>query len=80
MIDVINDRFLVLNPSDKWVPSFSRFHVLEKQKLIKTNSKTDQVTWVDNTTESLISLKESHTESLISSKESLISLQESIMI
>ena len=27
--------------------SFSDFTFLEKQKLIKTNSQTDQVTWVD---------------------------------
>ena len=26
---------------------FYRFHVFEKQKLIKTNSQTEQVTWVN---------------------------------
>ena len=28
--------------------SFCGFHVLEKHKLIKTNSQTDEVTWVDH--------------------------------
>ena len=29
------------------VASFDRFHVIEKQKLTKTNSQIDLVTWVD---------------------------------
>ena len=39
--------FPVLNLYDECVPSFYRFHVLKKQNVIKTNSQTDQVTWVD---------------------------------
>ena len=45
--DVINDSlFLILKMNGYLVASFYRFRKLEKQKLIKTNSKTDQVTWV----------------------------------
>ena len=46
--DVINDSlFLILKMNGYTAASFYGFHVLEKQKLIKTNSQTDQVTWVD---------------------------------
>ena len=46
--DVINDSwFLILKMNGHLETCFHRFHVLEKQKLIKTNRQTDQVTWVD---------------------------------
>ena len=46
--DVINDSlFLILQMNRYLAASFNRFYVLEKQKLIKTNSQTDQITWVD---------------------------------
>ena len=45
--DVINDLwFLILKMNGYLAPSFYRFHTLEKQKLIKTNSQTEQDTWV----------------------------------
>ena len=45
--DVINDSwFLILKMNGYLTPSFYRFHALEKQKLIKTNSQTEQDTWV----------------------------------
>ena len=46
--NVINDSlFLILKMNGYLAASFNRFHVLEKQKLIKTKNQTDQVTWVD---------------------------------
>ena len=45
---VINDSlFLIPRINGYLAVSFHRFHVLEKQKLIKTNNQTDQVTWID---------------------------------
>ena len=45
---VINDsRFLILKVNWYLAASFYRFHVLGKQKLIKTNSQIDQFMWVD---------------------------------
>ena len=45
--DVINDSwFLFLKMNGYLAASFYRFHMLENQKLIKTNSRTDQVTSV----------------------------------
>ena len=44
--DVINDSwFLIFKTNGYLVAFLYRFHVLEKQKLIKTNSQTDHVTW-----------------------------------
>ena len=44
---VINDSwFLILTMNGYLTTCFYTFHVLEKQKLIKTNRHTDRVTWV----------------------------------
>ena len=46
--DVNSDTlFLILKRNGYLAASFYRLRVPEKQKLIKTNSQTDQVTWVD---------------------------------
>ena len=44
---VINDSwFLILKINGYLTTSFYKFHMLEKRKLMKTNSQTDQVRWV----------------------------------
>ena len=44
---VINDSwFLILKINGYLTTCFYKFHMLEKQKLMKTNSQTDQVRWV----------------------------------
>ena len=48
IIMVIHDSwFLILEINGYLAASFSRFQIPEKQKLIKTKSQKDQVTWVD---------------------------------
>ena len=44
---VINGSwFLILKMNGYLTVYFYKFHVLEKQKLIKANSQTDQATWL----------------------------------
>ena len=46
--DAISDSwFLILKANGYLTASFYKFHVLEKQKLIKTSSQTNQVKWDD---------------------------------
>ena len=46
--DAISDScFLILKVNGYLTASFYKFHVLEKQKLIKTSSQTNQVKWDD---------------------------------
>ena len=42
-----DSSFLILKMNGYLAASFYRFHVLVKQKLIKTNEQAEQVTWVD---------------------------------